>query len=137
MRAYELAHGEMLVRNRPADLERAGIVRVGRIDRVDGGRPLTADGAVIDAATVVWCTGSRPDLNWIGIEGVVGGDGLPIQHRGLASGCPGLAFVGMPFQYSVASSTLVGMDRDAEYVVESLATAFRETPVDSQAEFAG
>jgi putative flavoprotein involved in K+ transport len=30
---------------------------------------------------------------------------------------PGLAFVGLPFQYSVASPTLMGMGRDAAYVV--------------------
>ena len=76
---------------------------------------------MIDAATVVWCTGSRPDLGWIDIDGVVDGAGYPIEQRGLASGCPGLGFVGMPFQYSVASSTLMGMDRDAEYVVDTLA----------------
>ena len=131
MRAKELAHGVMLVRNKPADLERAGVVRVGRIAGVEAGRPVTADGTVIDAATVVWCTGSRPDLGWIDIAGVVGDDGLPIEHRGLASGCPGLAFVGMPFQYSVASSTLVGMDRDAAFVVESLGAARTEPIVDA------
>jgi len=131
MKAEELEHGVMLVRNKPADLERAGIARVGRIARLEAGRPLTAEGTVIDAATVVWCTGSRPDLGWIDIEGVVGVDGHPIEYRGLVSGCPGLAFVGMPFQYSVASSTLVGMDRDAEYVVEALGAAQAEVPVGS------
>jgi putative flavoprotein involved in K+ transport len=123
MRAKELAHGVMLVRNKPAALARAGIVRVTRIDRVETRRPMTADGVVIDANTVVWCTGSRPDLRWIDIAGVVGDDGFPIERRGLAGGCPGLAFVGMPFQYSVASSTLVGMDRDAVFVVEALCGA--------------
>lgn len=29
-------------------------VRVGRVDRIEAGRPVTADGTVIDAATVVW-----------------------------------------------------------------------------------
>ncbi|RZS64589.1 putative flavoprotein involved in K+ transport [Agromyces ramosus] len=131
MRAKELAHGVMLVRNKPADLARAGVVRVGRIDRVEAGRPLAADGTAVDAATVVWCTGSRPDLGWIDIAGVVGDDGLPTEHRGLATGCPGLAFVGMPFQYSVASSTLVGMDRDAAYVLESLGAGRDEPVVDA------
>jgi putative flavoprotein involved in K+ transport len=119
-RAANLGHGVMLVRNKPAQLDRAGVIRVGRVDRVEEGKPVTADGTVIDAATVVWCTGSRPDLGWIDIEGVVTGDGHPIEHRGLAEGCPGLAFVGMPFQYSVASETLMGMDRDAVYVVAAL-----------------
>ncbi|RXZ68311.1 flavin-containing monooxygenase [Agromyces albus] len=119
-RAEGLDHGVMLVRNKPADLERAGVVRVVRIDRVEAGRPVLADGTVIDAATVIWCTGSRPDLSWIAIDGVTDAAGLPIEHRGMASGCPGLAFVGMPFQYSVVSETLMGMGRDAEFVVEAL-----------------
>ena len=106
-------------------------MRVGRVAGVEAGHPVTADGAVIEAATVVWCTGSRPDLRWIDIAGVVGDDGLPIEQRGLASGCPGLAFVGMPFQYSVASSTLVGMDRDAAFVVESLGAPRTEPVVDA------
>ena len=122
MKEHEAHHGVMLVRNSLRDLERAGVVQTGRIDHVDdAGRPVTADGMVIDAATVVWCTGSRPDLDWIDIDGVVDAAGHPVERRGLASGCPGLGFVGMPFQYSVASSTLMGMDRDAEYVVDTLA----------------
>lgn len=122
-KAYEGLHGVMLVRNSPGDLDRAGVVQVGRIDRIESGMPLTSDGTTLNAATVVWCTGSRPGLDWIDIDGVVGADGGPIESRGLSNACPGLAFVGMPFQYSVASSTLMGMDRDAAFVVNSLALA--------------
>lgn len=133
MKAEELHHGVMLVRNKPADLERAGVVQVGRIAGVEAGRPVTAEGTAIDAATVVWCTGSRPDLGWIDIDGVTDADGYPVEYRGMAIGCSGLAFVGMPFQYSVASSTLVGMDRDAEYVVGALRAAdTAEIPVESE-----
>ncbi|PWC05250.1 flavin-containing monooxygenase [Agromyces badenianii] len=128
MRAAVLAHGVMLVRNKPAALDRVGIVQLGRVTGVEGGRPVTADGTGVDAATVVWCTGSRPDLGWIDIDGVVGDDGRPLEVRGIATGCPGLAFVGMPFQYSVASSTLMGMDRDARFVVEALSRAARPAP---------
>jgi len=126
IKAHGLEHGVMLVRNKPRDLERAGVVQVGRVARVEGGRAVTADGTVVDAATVVWCTGSLPDLRWIDIPGVVGADGRPIEHRGMASGCRGLAFVGMPMQYSIASPTLMGMDRDAGYVVDMLAAARTE-----------
>ena len=120
MMAAELGHGVMLIRNKPGSLERAGVVRVGRIERVEAGRPVTADGAVIDAATVVWCTGSRPDLGWIRIDGVTDANGSPVAYRGIATKCSGLAFVGMPFQYALMSETLVGMDRDAEFVVDAL-----------------
>jgi len=75
---------------------------------------------VVDAATVVWCTGSRPDLSWIRVDGVVGAHGEPETTRGVVTGCPGLAFVGMEFQYSVASAALIGMDRDAAFVVDAL-----------------
>lgn len=129
MKAVALHHGVMLIRNKVAHLERAGVHLVGRIDRIEAGRPVTADGAAIDAATVVWCTGSRPDLGWIDIDGVTDAAGFPVEYRGMASGCPGLAFVGMPFQYSPLSPTLMGMERDAEYVVEAL----RSEPVGSPA----
>jgi putative flavoprotein involved in K+ transport len=122
MRAAGL-HGVMLIRNKVAHLERAGVTSVGRIDRIEAGRPVTADGTVIDAATVVWCTGSRPDLEWIDIQSVTDAAGYPVEHRGMASGCPGLAFVGMPYQYSMLSATLMAMARDAEYVVEVLSGA--------------
>jgi putative flavoprotein involved in K+ transport len=124
-------HGVMLIRNSVKDLERAGIVLTGRIERVEGGRPVAVDGTVIDAATVVWCTGSGPDLDWIDIPGVVGDDGLPVQERGLSSGCRGLGFVGMPFQYSLFSPTLMGMDRDAEFVVDRLPARREAQPVAS------
>lgn len=119
-RAEGAGHGVMLVRNSLKDLARAGVVQVGRIEGVEAGRPVTADGTAIDAATVVWCTGSRPELDWIDVDGVVDVHGLPIEVRGVASGCRGLGFVGMPFQYSVASETLMGMDRDAAFVVDAL-----------------
>ena len=112
----------MLVRNRLADLDRAGVVRIGRVSGVAAGRPVADDGATIDAATVVWCTGSRADLGWIRIDDVFGPDGAPREYRGIATGCRGLAFVGLEFQYSVASATLMGMDRDARHVVQELFT---------------
>lgn len=122
-RAAKEGHGIMLVRNSLRDLDRAGIVQTGRIDRVESGLPVTADGTAIDATTVVWCTGSRADLDWIDIDGVRDADGRLVAYRGIATACPGLAFVGMPFQYSAASATLMGMDQDARYVVETLAAA--------------
>ncbi|TYL53996.1 flavin-containing monooxygenase [Agromyces mariniharenae] len=120
MRAAELGHGVMLIRNSLRDLERAGVVQAGRVRGVEAGHPVLADGTVVDATTVVWCTGSRPDLSWLRIDGVVGADGEPETTRGVVTGCPGLGFVGMEFQYSVASAALVGMDRDAAIVVDAL-----------------
>lgn len=120
-RAAKEAHrGIMLVRNKLADLDRAGIVRVARIESVVDGAPVTADGTWIEASTVVWATGSRPDFSWIHIPEVVDSEGEPLQDRGLARECPDLAFVGLDFQYSAASGALFGMAPDAAYVVNVL-----------------
>ncbi|GAA1957036.1 NAD(P)/FAD-dependent oxidoreductase [Microbacterium deminutum] len=118
--ARDARRGIMLVRNKLADLDRAGITRVARIDSVADGRPVTADGIAIDAATVVWATGSRPDFGWIRVDGALDSQGEPIHDRGIARGCSGLAFVGLDFQYSAASGALFGMGADAAYVVAAL-----------------
>ncbi len=120
-REASLGHGVNLVRNSLRDLDRAGVLRLGRITGVDAtGRPVTAEGEPVAATTVVWCTGSRPDFSWIRIDGAMDTAGWPAQYRGVSDAVPGLAFVGLPFQYSVASPTLMGMGVDADYVVDRL-----------------
>ncbi|MBD3941179.1 NAD(P)-binding domain-containing protein [Microbacterium sp. NEAU-LLC] len=118
--AEHRGHGVNLVRNHLSDLDRAGIRRVGRVTGVAGGRPVLDGVEASDATTVVWCTGSRPDLAFIDIADAFDAEAWPDHERGLATRVPGLAFVGLPFQYSVASPTLMGMGRDAEYVVDRI-----------------
>lgn len=112
-------HGVNLVRNHMADLRRAGIRQVGRVAGIDDGHPVLEDGERLDPATIVWCTGSRPILDWIDIPGVADAQGVR-HERGMSTVVPGLAFMGLPLQYSIASPTLMGMGRDADYVVEHL-----------------
>ena len=124
-------HGVNLVRNKLKDLDAAGIRRVGRITGLADGVPQLEDGSTVAAATVVWCTGSLPSLEWIDIPEAFppGRSSLawPVRHeRGVATGVPGLGFVGLPAQHSAASQTLVGIPRDAEYVVRRL---LETTPV--------
>jgi putative flavoprotein involved in K+ transport len=83
--------------------------------------PVTADGAVLRPATVVWCTGSRPELSWLDVDGAVDADGEPVHERGI--GVPGIGYVGLEFQYSAASATIQGMAQDARYVVRRLLAA--------------
>ena len=113
-------HGVNLVRNHMRDLARAGVRHVGRIAGVTQGRPVLTDGEALDVATVVWCTGSLPQYDWLDIPDAFDAHRWPHQVRGIAEAVPGLAFVGLPFQYSVASPTLMGMGRDAQYVVDRL-----------------
>jgi putative flavoprotein involved in K+ transport len=118
-RAKAATQGDPLVRVKPAWFERAGVRRVGKTVTVRDGRPVTEEGTVLDVANVIWCTGYRHDLSWIDLP-IFGEDGTPVHERGVATGEPGVYFVGLPFQYSAASDVLPGVGRDAEYVVRHL-----------------
>jgi putative flavoprotein involved in K+ transport len=121
-------HGLMLIRNKLADLDAAGVRRVGRITAVVGGLPVVDGGESLPPATVVWCTGSRPDLAWLDLDGALDENGEPVQTEGVSRAVPGLGFVGLDFQYSAASSTIQGMDRDARAVLNAVAGARRPAP---------
>ena len=113
-------HGVNLVRNKIADLDRAGVRRTGRIVAVENGLPVIDGGEAVRVSTVVWCTGSGPELRWVDIPAAFGADGAVAHERGLATAVPGLAFMGLPFQYAPTSATLMGMGRDAAHVVSRL-----------------
>ena len=105
----------------PRALERPGLLRVGRALSAQDGFPLLEDyGAARDIRAIVWCTGFRPDFSWIELP-VLGLDGQPLHRRGIATGIPGLAFVGMRFQYRMGSALLGGVGEDAAHVVERIA----------------
>ncbi len=111
--------GDPLVRVKPKQLLAAGVERVPRTVAARDGAPVTEDGRVLDATNVIWCTGFRHDLSWIDVP-VFGEDGRPMQVRGVVTGEPGLYFVGLPFQFALASDALPGVGRDAAYVVNQL-----------------
>lgn len=111
-------HGIPVARVRAKDLADRGVIRCqARVVGVRDGRPMLADGTVVDVAAVVWCTGSAPAFGWIDLP-VVGDDGWPREYRGVAEDVPGLYFCGLLFQYAVASSVLPGVGRDAGYVAQ-------------------
>jgi putative flavoprotein involved in K+ transport len=120
-----LKHGLPLERPNRDDIAAAGVERITeRMTGVRDGRPVLADGRMIDAQNVVWCTGFEPNFGWI--EGLpCGPDGYPEHDRGIAPGSPGIAFVGLRFQRSAASSLIGGVGRDARHVVDHLANAVR------------
>ena len=115
------AHGGPLLRIRRTDLDHAGVRRhPARTAGVQDGRPLLADGTVVDVANVIWCTGFQPDFGWIELA-VAGEDGWPQQVRGVAESAPGLYFLGLPFLHAFASMLVLGAGRDAGYVVDQIA----------------
>ncbi len=114
-------HGGPLLRVKRADLEAAGVERVvERTAGVEDGKPVLADGRVLDVANVIWCTGFRSDYDWIRFPLPVDGDGFPEQERGAVASSPGLYFVGMPFLHSFASMLIIGAARDGERVAERI-----------------
>ena len=91
---------------------------------VQDGKPVLADGTVVDVANVIWCTGFNKDISWIQIP-VAGEDGWPEQERGVVPSSPGLYFLGLPLQFAFASMLVGGAGRDAKYVANHLGAAVR------------
>ncbi len=112
--------GGMLVRVKPKWLTAAGVVSVGRTIGVRDGKPVVEGGEVLDDVTnVVWCVGFRQDLSWIDLP-IFGEDGAPMHERGVVTSEPGLYFMGLPFQFAVASDVIPGVGRDARFIVKQL-----------------
>jgi putative flavoprotein involved in K+ transport len=118
-------HGGPMLRVKREDLERRGVERVtSRVVGVQDGLPLLDDGRVVQAATVVWCTGFKQSFEWISLP-VVGEDGWPVEYRGVVDQAPGLFFCGLCFQFAFSSMVLPGVGRDAEYVAKQIAARTR------------
>jgi putative flavoprotein involved in K+ transport len=126
--------GGPLLRVRLGDLDRAGVERHDeKTVGVKEGRPMLADGTVLDVATVVWATGYRPDY-WFVNARIMGVDGWPEEVRGVSPTVPGLYFLGIPFQYAFSSMLVAGAGRDAKYVVDRVAERVAATSSQRAAE---
>jgi putative flavoprotein involved in K+ transport len=71
-------------------------------------------------SAVVWSTGFGRDHRWIEIP-VFDGRGYPTHLRGITS-CPGLYFIGLPWQHTWGSGRLGGVGADAEYLARQIAS---------------
>lgn len=112
---------EPLGRIRPGELEAAGIRRVARVVGAGVLPPVDA------VASVVWCTGLRPDHDFLDLP-VFDSHGRPAHRRGVTA-VPGLYVVGLPNQSSVTSHLVGGVGADAAYVVRHLARRDHRTAV--------
>jgi putative flavoprotein involved in K+ transport len=122
-----VSKGAPLIRVKPDDLARAGVVRVPRTAGTRDGRPLLDDGRVLDVANVVWCTGFDPGFSWIDVP-VFDAHGEPKHERGVVGAAPGLSFVGLHFLYAMSSTMIHGVGRDAEYVAERIVEQRSQRP---------
>ena len=111
--------GLPLGRVRRKDFAAAGIERVPRMTGVRNGYPVLEDGRVLEVANVIWCTGFTPNHDWIDLS-LPSHNGIPIHDRGIVESCPGLYFIGLLFLYSLSSSLVGGVGRDAEHIVHHI-----------------
>lgn len=81
-----------------------------------GGGVLDLRSAGITA--VVWATGFGADYRWIEVP-IFDGRGYPTHRRGVTS-CPGLYFLGLPWQHTWGSGRLGGVADDAEYLLRRI-----------------
>jgi putative flavoprotein involved in K+ transport len=117
--------GAPLIRTRRADLEAAGVhLTEAKTVGTDDGRPVLADGTVLDVANVVWCTGFRQEFGLVRPD-VTGDDGYPAGDGGIVEGSPGLYYVGLLFQTAFASMLIGGAGRDARRIAAHIAVRAR------------
>lgn len=81
------------------------------------------DGTALDLeragiTAVIWSTGFGRDYRWIEVP-VFDGRGYPTQTRGVSS-CPGLYFLGLPWQWTWGSGRFCGVGADAEFLAEQI-----------------
>jgi len=115
------SHGGLpLVRIKPRDLAAAGVRRVAKVVGVTNGRPVLADGEVLEVSNVIWCTGFDSGFSWIDLP-ALDPDGEPRHAGGIATDLQGLYFVGLPFIYSVSSAMIHGVSRDAARIAATIA----------------
>jgi putative flavoprotein involved in K+ transport len=83
------------------------------------GRPVLADGQVLDVANVIWCTGFQRDFSVLSPP-VTGPDGWPRDEGGIVAESPGLYFVGLLFQRGFYSMLIGAAGRDAKYIADHI-----------------
>lgn len=69
-------------------------------------------------STVIWATGYRPDFGWIDLP-IFDEMGFPRHRRGVTD-VQGLYFLGLLWQHTQASATLIGPNLDAPYLLEAM-----------------
>ncbi|HEY1818791.1 MAG TPA: MSMEG_0569 family flavin-dependent oxidoreductase [Trebonia sp.] len=91
----------------------------------DGSDPLDLRAEGI--AAVVWATGFGADYRWIDVP-VFDGRGYPTHRRGVTS-CPGLYFLGLPWQHTWGSGRFGGVGDDARHLLDRITAHGRPAEV--------
>ncbi|HYM83388.1 MAG TPA: NAD(P)-binding domain-containing protein [Candidatus Dormibacteraeota bacterium] len=77
-------------------------------------------------STIIWTSGYRLDHGWI--DGLPrDAQGFPVHDRGV-SPVPGLYFLGLPWQYTQGSATLMGVGADGRYLAGRMGLSLEALP---------
>ncbi|HEX9923480.1 MAG TPA: NAD(P)-binding domain-containing protein, partial [Anaerolineae bacterium] len=79
-----------------------------------------SDGRYERVDAVIFATGYRPNLAYLAGLGALDETGQVLQRNGMSTTVPGLYYVGLPRQRSVASATMRGVGTDARVIVHHL-----------------
>jgi putative flavoprotein involved in K+ transport len=82
------------------------------------GQAASLDLAEAGVSAVIWSTGFARDHRWIEIP-AFDGRGYPMHRRG-ATNCPGLYFLGLPWQHSWGSGRFEAVGRDARFLADHI-----------------
>ncbi|HEV2638183.1 MAG TPA: MSMEG_0569 family flavin-dependent oxidoreductase [Actinocrinis sp.] len=85
------------------------------------------DLAAAGVTSVIWSTGFARDHRWIEIP-AFDGRGYPMHWRG-ATSCPGLYFLGLPWQFSWGSGRFEAVGRDARFLADHIDASRRMADV--------
>ena len=118
--------GDPIMPPDPRDLARTlGLTLHGRLTAADHSGIQFSDGERLspDDLTIIWCTGFRSEFSFIyPVDRSAAFDraGRPIHRRGVVDGAPGLYFVGLRYQHTVASHDIYGVGADARYIADTI-----------------
>ena len=89
-------------------------------DRLTPEAVVWEDGRREPVDAVVLATGYRPGLSYLAGTGALDADGQPLHRRGVSTTVPGVGYVGLEHQRSLASATVRGVGDDAARVIARL-----------------
>jgi len=111
--------GDLVIGTPLKRLRAAGVKIQPRATSMTGHEIRFGAGPSTRAATVVWATGFRADYSWVDVPDAFDDHGRPRHERGITP-AQGLAFVGLPWQYTRGSALLGFVQSDAAWVAGQL-----------------
>jgi putative flavoprotein involved in K+ transport len=128
-----MSQKDTLIGSRPrASRRQHGVNLHPRAVSAEGATVTFDDGAKLDARTVIWATGFRPDYSWIDVP-VFDPNGRLAHRRGVTDS-PGLYFLGLTWQYTRGSALLGWVKDDAEYLAQQISAFSPSRPAEAAAQ---